>query len=235
MVLAAVLLLTAAPAAKSDLEAFEQAVADVAQTWRSAAFALRTGSPRVAAADLARATDGWAALAARFAGGSYGSPDVRPDAEASLARVGDLLEDAREAALAGDRATGLASLGAIRMELGALEGRSDLEIFSTCIDQMNDAVEHLVRFRHDPPDLLVPGVVDAVGRRVALADYLAHRCYQAAPDAVRRDAGFELLFRGVFEALPPLPEAAAEGAGNRFLDLVRKIEGFNQEIFLKFG
>ncbi|MDX1541928.1 MAG: hypothetical protein R3349_11060 [Geminicoccaceae bacterium] len=229
------LLLITAPANADGPKHFEQAVAEVAQTWRGAAHELRNGRPRVAAIDLAEAKEAWATVAARSTGrsgdGSKG-PGIAP---ASIARVGDLLGAAREAAQAGDAETGLASLDAILIELAPLRDRDQVGTFALCVGQMNEAIERLVRLRHDRPDLLQPAVVDRIERQVALAEHLYRRCPEAAPDVLRREAGFDTLFDGVLDALPGLREAAAAPDDHRFLDLLRKVEGFNQQIFLKFG
>lgn len=228
------LVLLATPLQASELSAFNDAVADAAQHWRSAAFYLRTGNPGVAALELDEAAEKWSELSQRFAE----PPDALADDPAyqqSLERVGTLLDEAAAAAEASDPEPGQRALEAIRIELATFRQRNGLRTFSDCVDEMNRAMEQLWSFRHDPPDPLDRGEVNAFKRQAAITAYLYERCYEIAPDAVADDPEFQRLFGGALESLPLLFDAVDEGAEERLINILREVQSFDRLIYLNFG
>lgn len=227
-------LLLAAPAQASELSAFNDAVADAAQHWRSAAFYLRTGNPGVAALELDEASARWSRLEEAFAD----PPDAFADDalyRRSLERVGALLAEAAEAAEASDPEPGLSALEAIRIELAALRERNSVRTFSDCVDEMNRAMERLWSFRHDPPDPLDRREVNDFKRQAAITAYLYQRCHEAAPPVYADDPEFQRLFEGALESLPLLFDAVDDQAQDRLINILREVYSFDRLIYLNFG
>jgi hypothetical protein len=227
-------LLLVTPLQASELSAFNDAVADAAQHWRSAAFYLRTGNPDVAGLELDEAASKWVGIRESFAE----PPDAFADDAGyrlSLERVDELLDEASAAAAASDPEPGLSALEAVRIELAALRQRNNVRTFSDCVDEMNGAMERLWSFRHDLPDPLDRDEVNEFKRQAAITAYLYQRCHEAAPPVYADDPEFQRLFGGVLQSLPLLFDAVDDRDDDRLINILREVYSFDRLIYLNFG
>lgn len=232
----ALAVLTGAPAVQaSDLGDFNDAVADAYDHYRAAAFYFRTGNSAVAKDELTAMQDAWAEIAARFADSPPDAFTDDPHFADVLDEVSDRVQQAIEAADVGATTVGADALAPIRALLSDLRRRNGVVVFSDHVNALNQQMERLWRYRHNPPALDDPAEVDAVVGEAAVYAYLLQRLREGAPQEVKERADFQRLMEGTGESVARIPVALREGDEETFINTLRELISFDRMLFLRFG
>lgn len=233
--LAALSAIRPAPAAASDLAAFNAAVAEASGGYRAGLFYLHTRNPGLASLELANAADAWQSIAKTFAGDPPAAFAHDPKFAATLTSVAEALAKGTEQADAGDTKAAQATLLPIRDELFELRRRNGVDVYADCVTELNRQMDVLYVYRHNPPDLNDPNVVKTLKAAGDAYTKILARCRKMAPASYTKADEFQRLYDGTAHSVSTLAPAADTGNPRTVINVLRELRSFDRMIFLRWG
>ena len=234
VILCAVLMLARAAAA-DDLDLFNAALEDFSAHNRAALGYLRTENVELGALEMERMRESWGALAERFGG-------KPPPAFRDNSRFGIAMVDVQTRLIGGflmlkmgrpDLARN--SLVGIRNEISAMRRESHAEVLADCILDANAAMDMLIAYRDQPPDLASSQAAAGLAAKAEAYGTAVRRCDGMAGAEVRTHPEFRRLVDGVAASLALLPKAIAERDADLLHRLLIELRSFDNLLAFRYG
>jgi hypothetical protein len=197
---------------------------------RTADAYLRTQNIELAAIEIERLRERWAADRARL-------PALPADAALAeaLAETETAVARSLAAADAGDVARARDLLERAAVPLDAWRRSNGVRLFSDCIGEVSQAHAALDRFRENPPDLSDPGTAAPIAAATAAVLSALSRCDREAAPALRQEGEFRRLIDGMSESVRQIPQAIAARDHARLHRLLIEQRSFERLLVFRYG
>lgn len=191
---------------------------------------LRTNNVDLAAFEVERLRDRWAADVKKI-------PQElrREDLNAAVAQIETAVQRALQAADKGDLEQARVALEGADELLTAWRKANGLRLFSDCIVEANSVYERFDSHRLRPPDLTSPVTASAVIAAASAALAAIARCDGEAPAAIRSEPEFRRLVDGMTASLRQVPDAVSRRDGPHLHRLLIEQRSFARLLLFRFG
>ena len=214
-----------------ELSDFNAAVERAASHQRVAIAYLRTGNVDLAALEIDRLRQAWAAVTSLKRPAALNrDPQLYTttmvDVATRLVGVSIMMDSGRpENARQG--------LQAIRAQLTALRKASGIEVLADCIAEANGTMDRLMAFNNEALDWSTQ--TGAVTQSVTTYRTQIDRCDAMADQAIRDGPEFRRLVDGIRNSLSQFPKAVAEKDTNLLRRLLVEMRSFDNLLAFRYG
>jgi hypothetical protein len=228
---ALLLLIGSTPAFADELSDFNAAVERAASHQRVAIAYLRTGNVDLAALEIDRLRQAWAAVTSLKRPAALNrDPQLYTttmvDIATRLVGVSIMMDSGRpENARQG--------LQAIRAQLMALRKANGVEVLADCIAEANATMDRLMAFNDEALDWSKQG--DAVAQSGTTYRTQIDRCDKMADQATRAAPEFRRLVDGLRNSLSQFPRAIAENDTDLMRRLLGEMRSFDNLLAFRYG
>ena len=227
--------LLAGPALAGDLAAFNAAVEQAYEPYRTAMSYLRAGADQPALVELERMAQAWGELKRRFAADPPPAFAADPDFAPVLAEVEARAGEGLWLAERGDLAGAQAALQPVRDRLAELRRRNGVRVFGDCVEEVTRAMDTLWRLQASPPDLADAAATKEARDRLDALDAAMRGCDREAGEARRADPQFRRLIDGALASLAGGRRAVETGDAALFVNVLRELRAIERILFQQFG
>jgi hypothetical protein len=225
------LLIGSAVALADELSDFNAAVERAASHQRVAIAYLRTGNVDLAALEIDRLRQAWAALTSLKRPAALNrDPQLYTttmvDVATRLVGVSIMMDSGRP-----DNAR--QGLQAIRAQLSALRKANGIEVLADCIAEANATMDRLMAFNNEALDWSKQA--DAVAQSGTTYRMQIDRCDAMAGPAIRAAPEFRRLVDGIRNSLSQFPKAIAEKDTELLRRLLGEMRSFDNLLAFRYG
>jgi hypothetical protein len=235
MAASVVLLAGGSVARADDLALFNAAMEDVAAHNRVAIGYLHNENVDLAAVEIERMKDSWAAFAERFSGNR---PEPFRDNKlyvTMLVGVPTRIVTALIMINFGRPDIARNSLEAIREEISAVRRASGVEVLADCVLDSHAAIEALSVYRDKVPAWNEPANATDIAAKADAYGAVVMRCDAMAPEGVRTNPEFRRLIDGVAASLAFVPKAVAAHDRDLLYRVIIELRSFDNLLAFRYG
>lgn len=230
LLLAAALALPSLPAIAGPVQDFERELRAAYADYRAALFRTNANDKAASEAAIDRMGGKWQALTAKWS--ATPPPQYADDKgfKGTLAKVADILGEARKEAVSGKLAEAHETLEKIRDELGALRRRNGVVVFSDRMNAYHEQMEKILLGKYDGFD--ARGVAALRDDTAVLAFFLQEIVVNPPAD---RDGNYETALAAVRKSVEDLRQAVVTGDVTNIKAAIKTLKQPYARLFLNYG